>query len=462
MGFTSCKKLVQIPPPPSTITTSQVFADSADANAAILGIYNAIVNTTTATYFGNGALSIYCGLSSDELINFQSDPNINQFYRNSIQKDNTYVYSYFWIPAYQVIYQTNASIEGLQKSTGINSDTKNQLISEAKFIRALYYFYLVNLFGDVPYITSSSWQQTSLASRTDKVQIFNQLESDLKEAQSLLKTDYLISNGERTRANQFTVTALLAKIYLYLQVWDKAEAEASAVINNTSVFSLNPDLNSVFSKNNSEAILQWQLNTNVFPNNATAEGYAFIPSDSTSYPNYYLNNQLINSFEIGDKRRLFWIDSTNYSGTIYYYPYKYKIGYSKILANSNATEYTMVLRLAEQYLIRAEARAQQGKLLSAIDDINIVRARAGLPNLTSSLTHDQVLGAILQERKIEFFAEGGQRWLDLKRTGKIDSVMSLVTPLKSPGNIWNTNQQLYPIPFSELLVNPNLRQNIGY
>jgi len=121
-----------------------------------------------------------------------------------------------------------------------------------------------------------------------------------------------------------------------------------------------------------------------------------------------------------------------------------------------------VLRVAEQYLIRAEARAHLNKLNDAIDDINVIRARASLGGLPYLQEQNGVLDAVAKERQIELFAEWGHRWFDLKRTGKIDSVMSQITPQKIGGGMWNSYQQLYPIPRGEMISDPNLTQNNGY
>jgi len=117
------------------------------------------------------------------------------------------------------------------------------------------------------------------------------------------------------------------------------------------------------------------------------------------------------------------------------------------------------LRLAEQYLIRAEAMAQQNKIPEAAADLNVIRSRAGLPNTTAA-TQSAMLAAILQERKAELFTEWGHRWLDLKRTNTVDSVMSVVAPQK--GGTWQSIQKYYPIPQSELNADPNLVQTPGY
>ena len=231
---------------------------------------------------------------------------------------------------------------------------------------------------------------------------------------------------------------------------------------NNTLFRLEPDLNSVFSPNNSESILQWQLNTSYLPYNSTTEGLGILPADITDEPpHYYLSPQLLNSFEIGDQRKEAWIDSTTFIGTTYHYPYKYKIGQHQEKVKGTATEFYTVFRLSEQYLIRAEARAMQNNLDGSVSDLNVIRYRSGLPNATA-ITKSDILTAILHERQVELFAEWGHRWLDLKRTGQVDSVMFLVTPEKNPGGAWQSYQQLYPIPQSEITKNPYLTQNEGY
>jgi hypothetical protein len=119
----------------------------------------------------------------------------------------------------------------------------------------------------------------------------------------------------------------------------------------------------------------------------------------------------------------------------------------------------MVLRLGELFLIRAEARAQQNNLQSALSDLNVIRKRAGLPNVNVN-GKDSLLLSILHERQVELFAEWGHRWFDLKRTGNIDRIMNLVTPQK--GGIWKTTSRLFPLPEGDIEKNNNLNQNPGY
>ena len=457
----ACKKLVQIAPPVATITTAQTFADSVDADAAILGIYTQMINHNLGGLtFGNGAITIYSGMSADELLPFFSEGD--QVSTNTLIPTTGVIDGFYWLPAYQLLYQINASIEGVQASAGITQTAKIQLIGEAKFLRAFCYFYLVNFFGDVPYTTTSDYRKNAIAPRTPKDQIYDSIINDLKQAQNTLPNDYSYSGGERVRANSLAATALLSRVYLFTSKWTEAETQATAIINNTSLFGLSPDLNQVFLANNSEAILQWNLNTQYQPFNATPEAWNLIPFFSFLNPRFYLTSQLLNGFEAGDQRKTAWIDSSIYDDGItvktYYIPYKYKIGPSTAARNAPATEYYMVLRVAEQYLIRAEAEAQLNDLVDAISDVNAIRSRAGLPNLSSMLNQTEVLAAVAQERRIELFAEWGHRWLDLKRTGQARAVLSII-PYKSA---WQDHQQLYPIPAEERLFDPNLTQNPGY
>src|ERR1700733_6561407 len=162
-----CNKMVQIQPPTSSITTSEVFADSADASAALMGVYASIASTGTNISVADGAISIYTGSSADELINFQNDPQATQIYTNSISANNSAeIDNFYWTPAYSIIYEANACIEGAKSSTGLTQVQKNQIIGEAEFCRSLINFYLVNLFGDIPLLTSTDYKSNSLAART--------------------------------------------------------------------------------------------------------------------------------------------------------------------------------------------------------------------------------------------------------------------------------------------------------
>lgn len=460
---TSCKKFVQVPTPITSLNSANVYKSDATASAVLTGIYTKISSTGVSS--GLSSTSVYCGLSADEftLYNPASEPGYVPFYQNSLTNANL-AGGDFWV-LYQTLYIANSAVEGLTNNNSLTPAVDQQLHGEAKFIRAFCYFYLVNLYGDVPLITGTDYKSNELMSRTPKALVYQQIITDLKEAQSLLSDQYLDGTllnptSERVRPTKWAATALLARTYLYTGDWADAVTEANLVIGNSNTYSLSA-LNSVYLKNSSEAI--WELQP-VNSRQNTPDGLFFILP--VSGPNLnkpiYLNSDLINSFESGDQRLTNWVGKvTATSGgvsTNYYYPYKYKVN----VPGAPVTEYEIVLRLAEQFLIRAEAEAQgTGTGTSgAVNDLNVVRNRAGLPNYAGPLDKASLLTAILHERQIELFSEWGHRWLDLKRTGNVDAVMSIATPKK--GGSWQTNKQLYPLPQADLQNDHNLTQNMGY
>jgi hypothetical protein len=439
--LTQCKKLVEIPAPETEIVRSEIFEDSGTALSALSGVYNKLVNS--AAFGGN--LSITMGVYADELTAYQSAPTLLPYYSNQLVATDPAV-SGLWGGCYNMIYAVNAVIEGLGASSGIVQGVKDQLTGEALFIRAYVHFYLVNQFGDIPYITTTTYLVNSKKGRTHFTEVYKGIISDLSQAKALLLDNY--PTGERVRVNKGAAIALLARVYLYNHEWANAEAESSAIIVKTSQYELLIDLNTVFLKNNKEAI--WQL---IPPYGATNEGQAFI---LVSQPTRIaLKTGFAESvFEPNDLRRQSWVGSVTVGFSTWYYPFKYKVKSS----SATPTEYSMQLRLAEQYLIRAEARAKQNKLTgdnSAVADIDSIRHRAGLPG-TWATTKDQVLLAIEQERRAELFSEWGHRFFDLKRWNRLDAVLGSL----KPG--WNTTDALLPIPQSEILANGHLTQNKGY
>jgi hypothetical protein len=251
---------------------------------------------------------------------------------------------------------------------------------------------------------------------------------------------------------------MLARAYLYTKNWAQAEANATTIINNTASYNIVTDLSKVFLSSSKEAI--WQLQP-VLPGYNTQDAYYFVLTSTpgTDRLPVALSNNVVKAFETGDSRLTNWVSSfkNTTTNTTYYYPYKYKI--NTVSTSVPVTEPLMVLRLSEQYLIRAEARAQQSNLSGAHADLNVVRARANLLPIFPA-TQGATLDSISRERQRELFTEWGHRWLDLKRTSKVDALMDTITTSK--GGKWKTTSQWLPIPLSEILVNPRLRQNDGY
>jgi hypothetical protein len=451
----SCDKLVSVPPPINTITFTQVFSTDQEATEAMTGVYNGMINNSPGNAF-NGAMTIYPGASADEF-QFVTIGVNTQFQNDELLNNNSVVNSNFWQPIYSAIYGCNSVIVGVKSSAGIDDSARNELTGEAEFARAFSYFYLINLFGDVPLVTTTNYNKTSLLSKSPVDTIYKAIIADLKDAQTLLASDYSAGHGQRIVPNKWAATALLARVYLFTKDYSDAETQAASVINNTNLFSLVNNLQGVFLISSTEAIWQLQQNNQKYPYNATPEESSIMPYTSTTEPPLvYMAPSLLNAFEDSDNRRLLWVDSTLYSGQYYYYPFKYEVGDSAATDNGVYTEYYMVLRLAEQFLIRAEAEAQLGDLTDATADLNAIRSRAGLGG-TIAVTQADLLAAILHERRVELFAEWGHRWLDLKREEVATEVLSA-----NKGLTVTSNELLYPIPFGEIQTDPNLMQNPGY
>jgi len=468
----SCNKLVEIPEPEDTLTTVRVFTTDAQANSAMAGVLTQIINggQLASPYASfRGKVTVNNGYSADELVAVGINSGIDPFGGNALIAG---IDDGLWATAYKTIYGANAIIEGIEasKSPALKAKARLELSAEAKFIRAFSYFYLVNTYGDVALSLTTDFNKTKDLPRTAVAAVYQQMISDLTDAVKGLPGDYATGGGERIRANKWAAKALLARVYLFTGNHAAAIQESAEVMAQTSLYQLTADLNMVFLKNSSEAI--WQLQQNPVAidltkdmGTATAEGFYFLPNPlHTGITSSTLSPFLLKAFEPGDLRRSLWVDSTEFTvrGTTFrsLFPYKYKTGaYNGKLPGATVTEYYMVLRLAEQYLIHAEANALLGNLGVALNDLNVLRRRAGLGDLPGTLNRDQVLAAVAKERQTELFAEWGHRWIDLKRTGKATAVLSVI-PGKQP---WRGDYQLlYPLPLEELQRDHFLTQNPNY
>lgn len=443
LSLNACDNFVDVETPSSQLTGVIVFEDHNTANAAVTDIYAKLRDSGILTGSAIGA-SVNLGMYADELLYYgTADENASHIFNNSLLATNPTARQ-FWNDSYHQIYCANAVIEGCQQSTKLSNADKEQFIGEATFIRAIVHFYLVNLFGDVPYITTTNYEQNRLVSRMPTAQVYQQIIADFNQAKQLLPNNY--PTPDRVRPNKATASALLARVYLYQGNWQQAETEASEVISNPAYVWEN-DLDRIFLKESTATI--WQFSPKLSGNN-TDEASVFIFTSGPP-PFVGLDPNLVTAFDNSDLRKTHWIAAVTDGTNTWYHSNKYK-------QNTNtgtSVEYSIVFRLAEQYLIRAEARVKQGDLSGAQSDLNKIRNTAGLPN-TPATTANDILTDIMQQRRLEFFTEYGHRFFDLKRTATADGVLHAT----KPG--WNTTDNLWPIPETELLSNPNMTQNPGY
>jgi hypothetical protein len=431
VGSTSCKKYL-VEKPNNAIATQDAIVDAGTANAAIIGAYNGVQN-----YYAN-----YVTLGTMPADNVIFNGTLNQYLQldqNAIPADNVIT-----VAVYQGIYQTinsaNSVIAGVPAVSDplLTDSAKNRIIGEAYFIRALGYFDLARGWGGVQLQLKPTADLTALkgVKRSSLDSTYSQVASDLNQAVSLLQDDATT----RTRAQKSTAIALLARLALYKNQWAAAESYASQVIANSKYVLVKPyssfftapflTSESVFelSFNSSDKNSYWNL---WYPSSAGGQ-YTLKPSTSIVTA---LNNPAIG----GSRNSLIAGTGSNVYGVLYN-------------TTATSTDPLYVIRIAELYLIRAEARAQQNNLSGAISDINVIRARANVP-ATTATTQAAVIQALEDENSVEFAFEA-HRWFDLVRTARAGTVLGVT----------NKNYWLFPLPLSDVQSDPDLggQNNPGY
>jgi hypothetical protein len=443
MLLIGCESFTEVDTPQNQLVGKSVFNDVSTANASLADIYARMREGGMVSGIESG-LSSLMGNYADELSFYGPNDQLMQFNNHTLVPSNSLVAN-LWNTTYSQIYATNALLEGTQKSSNITGADKNRLIGEALFIRAYLHFYLVNIFGSVPYITTTDYNSNSVAVKLPEQEVYARIKEDLVQAQNILPETY--PTNVNVRPNKAVVTALMARVYLYTENWSQAEIAASAVINNP-LYTWQENPANVFLKGSPEII--WSLHPGIAGLN-TKDARTFV---FTSGPPIrpVMSENLLNAFEPGDLRKQYWTRTITKGTNSWSHAFKYKL----IVNTGTSIEHTILFRLAEQYLIRAEARLHLGDLVGAKKDLNKIRTRAALSETTAN-TNQSILDAILQERRIELFLEQGHRWFDLKRTDRAAAVLGLVKPQ------WQDTQVLLPLPENEILLNGNLLpQNPGY
>lgn len=443
----SCDDFLEVGPNKSELDTELVYENDNTAIAALEGVYHKLQESGFAS--GNAQSLTFLGNTlADDAREYTATVDRFDFYINSLLADNG-TNNIIWSSAYKQLYNTNALLEGIKNNIDLSEKTKRRIEGEAKFIRAFIYYYLVHLYDEVPLVLITDYHINQILARTSVSEIYDQIQKDLEEALVYLPEDYVHSEGEHIRPTQYAAYTLLARLALWKEDYSQAVSYTSKVITSGKYSLVEPD--EAFKANSAESI--WQL-VPVNPNTGANEGNLFILENNPAAPNNSASQSLTDDFitiwETNDLRYQNWIGIYTEGDDDYYYPFKYKIK-----AGGDTEEYSMVLRYAELYLIRAEAYAKSGNVQAALDDLNIIRNRAGLSNWTTADITD-IEQAVLDERRRELFSEWSHRWLDLRRFGVIDEVLGSKKPT------WKPHAKLLPIPEQDILRNPFLTQNPGY
>ncbi len=439
-----CEQYLEIDNPSDQLIGNEIFENEDTVNAAFASIYTQLRDNSFASGLLSG-ISYELGLYTDELDLYSNDlSEYEGFYNNNLDPNNSAV-SNLWSTGYNIIYSANRIIEGVNTSNNLSQEEKNQFLAEAYFIRAYVHFNLLNLFGDIPYIISTDYEVNKKIARQTEDEAYQLILKDLLLAKTLFPRE--LDMNQNLRPNYWVAAATLARGHLYHKDWQQASDLAREVIEDGG-YSLLNDLSQVFLQESDETI--WQLGNNSESDDAyQSNTFVFVAGPP---PNAALTESFLMAQEPGDERLDDWIGSVTDGDDTWYYSYKYKLN----IGMGEMPQYSVLIRLAEMYLIVAECQAKLGNYDLALEYLNPIRARAGLEPIISN-SGEEILEAVLKERRSEFFTEQGHRFFDLRRFGLINQTLSELKPN------WDATDSLLPIPETELILNPNLLpQNDGY
>ncbi|GAA3944385.1 RagB/SusD family nutrient uptake outer membrane protein [Chitinophaga oryziterrae] len=362
-----------------------------------------------------------------------------------------------WQDSYKAIQKANVVLNRIDNITYAVPATKEARKGEMKFIRALLYFNLVRLYGDVPLVLKETTDPNVYfgAGRTPVADVYLQIKKDLTEAIDELP----VSTTQAGKVIKTAAQSLLGKVYLTLKEYPNAETVLMAVVNSGKHrLMTNPaDVFSISNENNAEIIFAVQFASGI---NGNTEGSTmfqqFSPSGTQSGAKGHNlpTKSLYNLYTAADKRKGTYIDVTT-SGI----PYCKKLSLPTTVITDGGSD-VVVLRYADVLLMLAETENELKNITTAIPYLDSVRIRAGL-TATTALTQDDVRAAIDLERRLELIGEG-QRWFDLLRTGTAVTVMNKWFNDNGILTTIDKHNLLMPVPQGQIDTDPSVKQNEGY
>jgi len=473
-----CKKYLDKAPLDS-INSENFFQTPEDAINAVNAAYQPLQRPklynlrmwTSDIFAGNSVVGAGGGTDGIETVqeaNFTTDPS------------NAGVLDLYRGPYPGILYcnLVIANVPGMD----IDTVLRNRIVGEAKFLRANYYFILVRYFGDVPLITKPQTPSDDLyPSRASKDEVYNLIVQDLKDAIALLPPRESYSGADVGRASKGAAIGMLAKVYLTLGNYSEVPPLCQQVAN--MGYALNANYADNFDpahKNSVESLFEVQYSgstTYGFFDDLNQASWASTfmgPRNTNFVAGAYGWNQptqeFADSYEPGDLRKdltILYPGCPDFAGNVYSATYS-TTGYNVrkfLVPTSVSPQYNTspedfpVLRFADVLLMEAEALNELGQTSQAETALNLIRHRAGLPDIQTGLSQTAFRDAVLHERRMELAFEG-QRWFDLVR---IDNGQYGLDFLHSIGKTNASSKYLLlPIPQVERDANPNLSQNPGY
>lgn len=437
----SCEKFLE-KDPLGQIAQDEFFNSETNANAAVIGIYRTMMNSYS---FGQ-SLVIVPEFSAMHVRHSAVFPEYENFTTHKIQAVNPWI-SNMWQAIYTTINAANQVIEEvpLMDETLIPEEKKNSFVGEAKFIRALNYFFLVRAFNKVPLKLNYTKEGDDIdVPESSKEELYAQIVKDLTEAiAGLPEENPNTGDASRGRASHWAAKALLAKVLLYQAEmtgdYNKVADLASEVIS-SGQYALVSDYSTIWTtQNTNEAIFELQ-----FDDQAT-NPLAGVANDNSSVLFFAKDSTILDLYQEQDKRKDFTVAKGSNGN--------YFMG--KFPNFSPASQNLTVIRLAELLLIHAEAQARvdNGVSQAAYSSLKTVQDRAGTTAPIAEYSDLETFITAVQEEKERELMFEGETWFDFKRTG---------LALKKYDNLTDENFLLYPIPSGQIDLGTGLTQNPGY
>lgn len=431
--MTSCNKVLDVNPTAS-ISSDIALKDSTGVESAMLGAYNGL--QAVGLYGRNAA--IIADLAADNLVWTGTTQDYGQIMNKPIPAENA-IADGMWTAAYDVINRVNNILYKLPDIPYGSVAGKNHIQGEALFIRALMQHYLASFFGGVPLRTQPTLDLSNLElEKSSQTDVYASAISDLETA-----IDLLSHTTTAGRANSSGAKALLARVYLsQFHLTNDASFATKAMQMSSDLIAFLPGLATTYSELFDPAVPSTESIFEVIYDNQNFNRLA----------QYYYTRDLNGRYEIAPSAGLiaaFDTADARLDVSIRYDEKNNPYG-AKYNDVAGGVDRVNVLRLAEMYLIHAEALAYTNGDVAAIqNDINVIRHRAGLPD-TEAADIASLKLAIENERRFEFAFEG-HRWHDLVRTGRAAEVLGI-----------DQKFTLFPIPLSEMQTNKKMQQNPGY
>jgi tetratricopeptide (TPR) repeat protein len=429
----SCESFLDVKPRES-ISDQSTIVDKISAETALNGVYSAL---GSGNYYGTTFQSIGY-LSGDNVQWTGSQSQVQEFINHRVSPENSTIAG-AWVAIYNTINRANNVIAKVPQVTdaALTANVKNSIVGEALAIRGLAYFDLARTYGGVPIIlapTISPLDNRGIARATQQ-QTFEQALADFNAAEQLLP-----ETTNRFRVTKKTIWALKSRYHFYQGDYQLAEELATKVINDPD-FSLLASYGDFFqdgARGTEESVFEVFYNGTTEVNNHRNQWQPQSNGGTRQWaPNAQIASLLSDPETGGNRNVLIKVDAQNrIYGDLYY--------------RQPGSDPSYIFRVAEAYLIRAEARARQGNLEGGYEDLNTIRRRSGLLPLELS-SQESLLLSIENERRLEFAFEA-DRWFDLVRSGRAAEVLGITDSFRL----------LMPIPVDQLMADESLEQNTGY